>query len=230
VSLDFDPVAHRYTLDGVDVPISVTGVLKAAGLIDFSTIPADVLARAQTRGTVVHQAVHYFNEHDLDLDAFVADFPDLAGYVQAWIRFCAQRNFEAVLCEHRVASRKYQIAGTVDCFGLLDGRAVLLDFATGDPAHCAKPLQTAAYLCLAHEWAAEDPALVSFITRHVVVRRYGVRLKADASFTLEAYADPGDLREFLTLHAAYSIVHRRRGGNRADVSQAAPRRARTYGS
>ena len=216
--LTFDGSTHTYILDGVVVPRSVTGVLKAAGLIDFSTVPPLVLERARVRGVTVHQAIQYDNEHDLDLDAFAADYPDLVPYVAAWRSFCAQRKFEAVLNEHRVASRRYHVAGTIDCLGLLDGVAVLLDFSTGDPAETCKSLQTAAYHLLAREWAADDPDLERFLARHPVVRRYAVRLRGDGSFALEPYADPGDAREFLALVEAQRIVDARRPRARVEVA------------
>lgn len=50
---EFDPVAHRYTLDGRVLP-SVTQILR--GLDDFSHVPARVLERARDRGTRVHSA------------------------------------------------------------------------------------------------------------------------------------------------------------------------------
>jgi hypothetical protein len=208
--LSFDADTHTYFLDGRAVPRSVTGVLKAAGLIDFSAIPGPILDAARRRGTVVHQAVHYFNERDLDLAQFETDFPAYMPYVTAWIKFTTQRSFVPVLCEYRVVSRRHEVAGTIDCLGLLDGVAVLLDFATGDPGDVAKDLQTAAYLALAFEWADEDPALAAFIRAYPAVRRYGVALRGDGSFALAPYLDPLDLRHFLTLVEAQRIVEARR--------------------
>jgi hypothetical protein len=209
MALEFDPLVHRYTLDGDPVP-SVTGVLKAAGLIDFSHIPPAVLDAARTRGTVVHQAIHFFNERDLDVGSFARDFPAYRPYLMAWMQFCAQREFVSVLSEHRIASRRYRVAGTLDCLGLLDGAAVLLDFATGDPGEAAKDLQTAAYLALAREWADEDPALADYFGRYSVIRRYGVALRVDGTFRLEPYTDPHDIRHFLALLEAQRIVAQRR--------------------
>lgn len=211
--LTFEPLSHVYTLDGRVVP-SVTGILRYAGLIDFSSIPGPVLEKARARGSVVHSAVHYFNENDLDLDAFFRDFPDWTGYLEAWLRFTDQRQFKAALSEHRVASRRYQVAGTVDCFGYLDGEPVLLDFATGNPADVAKDLQTAAYYALGLEWAGDgdDPALATFLSSaRGGVRRYGVALRKDGTFRVEPYTGAADFRDFLTLVAAHRIVTTRRG-------------------
>jgi hypothetical protein len=208
--LTFDSIPHRYTLDGVPVP-SVTGILKAMGLIDFSGIPESILEAARVRGTIVHQALHYLNEGDLDFEQFRIDFPNYVGYVEGWLSFVAQRNFLPILNEHRVASRRYQVAGTLDCLGLLDGQAVLLDFATGRPTDVCKWLQTAAYEVLAREWASDDPALASFFAAHAFVKRYAVALHRDGTFTLEAYPAPGDAREFLALVTAHQIVTKYRG-------------------
>lgn len=217
--LTFDATLHRYTLDDVVVP-SVTGILKASGLIDFSGIPDSILEAARVRGTTVHQAIAYFNDGDLDLEQFQIDFPHYVGYVDAWLSFVAQRNFLPVLNEHRVASRRHQVAGTLDCLGLLDGQAVLLDFATGNPADVCKWLQTAAYEVLAREWASDDPALAAFFAAHAFVKRYAVALRKDGTFALEAYASPGDAREFLALVTARQIVTKYRGDRVALVEVA----------
>ena len=197
-AIGFDAPTHTYTLDGDRLRRSTTGVLKGAGLYDFAHIPPAQLAAALRRGTTVHQAIHFFNDHDFDLDAFRVDFPDYVGYVDAWIRFCQTRSFLPVLNEHRIASRLYRIGGTIDCLGILDGGGVLLDFATGNPADVAKDLQTAAYLMFAREWAADDPPLADFLNAYPSIRRFGVALHADGSFRLEHYGDPSDLRHVRT--------------------------------
>ena len=94
--------------------------------------------------------------------------------------------------------------------GILDGGGVLLDFATGNPADVAKDLQTAAYLMIAREWAADDPPLADFLNAYPSIRRFGVALHADGSFRLEHYGDPSDLRHVRTLIEAAAIVDARR--------------------
>jgi hypothetical protein len=90
--LVFDPFTHTYTLDGVRLP-SVTQILQASRLIDFSKIPGPMLLEARDRGTTVHQALHYYNEDDIDLPAFCAEFPDYAPYIGAWVNFRAESGF-----------------------------------------------------------------------------------------------------------------------------------------
>jgi hypothetical protein len=210
--LTFDAATHTYTLDGVPVP-SVTQILRASGLIDFTGIPESILEAARVRGTTVHQAIAYFNDGDLDLEQFRIDFPDYVGYLEGWLSFCQQRHFVSVLSECRIASRRHQIAGTIDCLGELDGEAVLIDYATGRPQDVAKDLQTAAYLSFALDMSIDadaDPRLVDFFKRHALIRRYAVSLNRDGTFGLHRYDDPGDFRKFLALAEAQRIVRARR--------------------
>lgn len=201
MALIFEPNAHVYTLDTIAVP-SVTGVLRQAGLVNFDGIPPNILEAARQRGTQVHAAIHFFNEHDLDVLGFCREFPGYAGYVQSWIRLCESGRLKTALCEQRVASRVHGVAGTVDWLGEFDGVGAILDFATGDPEDAAKDLQTGAYEVLAREWAKEpgQEALRAFIERYPFVRRYGVRLKKTGSLpTLHPYTDVSDRRWFIRL-------------------------------
>jgi hypothetical protein len=217
MSLTFDGATHIYELDGVRVP-SVTGILKDSGLIDFASIPPTFLERARERGSAVHAAIHYYNERDLDVAKFCEDFPQYAGFLHAWMDFCSQRRFVPVLNEYRVASRRHRVAGTLDCLGLLDGSAVLLDFKTGRPHDVAANLQTAAYHALALEWA-KDSLLIGdgvddlhrFLNQHPVIRRYAVQLKRDGRFSVEAYTAATDYREFIALVEARRIVEKHKG-------------------
>jgi hypothetical protein len=218
--LTFEEGPHEYRLDGVKVP-SVTGILSASGVVDFSQIPMDTRETALLRGTNVHRAIQFWNEHDLDFAQYAEDFPDYAGYVLGWITFCEQRHPEPWACEYRVASRTHRYAGTIDYLGVLDGEAVLLDFATGDPADAAKNLQTAGYLAAALEWRNEDgqEALREFLEAHAYIKRYGVRLTATGGFSLHRYEAPTDFTEFLTLTNARRIVERYKGERAAWPAQ-----------
>lgn len=208
--LTFDEVAHAYTLDGERLP-SVTQVLHSSGLIDFSAVPEKVLAVSLERGQAVHRAIHYFNERDLDVEEFRRNFPPYAGYLNAWINFCEQRSFKAMLNEHRLCSRRYGVAGTLDCLGLLDNTPCLVDFKTGNPDDVAADLQTAAYEGFAREWASEDLLLRNFFVTNRSIQRVAVQLKRDGKFKVEVYKDPRDFSEFTALVTARRIVEARRG-------------------
>ena len=205
--LTFDAATHSYELDGQRIGRSVTEVLQHSGLIDFSGVPQYVLDHARQRGAIVHQALHYYNEGDLDLKRFAADYPDHLGYLEAWQFFREARAFVPVLCEHRIASRLYDCAGTIDCLGLLEGRPALIDFATGNPADVAKHLQTAAYVGLSLDWQQHDPALAAFFRDHgMVIGRYAIALRPDGTFSVEKYSDHLDWAKFRVLLEARRIV------------------------
>jgi hypothetical protein len=91
-AIAFEPIRHVYTLDGDPLP-SVTQVLQSAGIIDFSGIPAPILLAARDRGAAVHKACHYYNDDDLDVDLFAAEYPDYWPYLSAWIAFRRESGF-----------------------------------------------------------------------------------------------------------------------------------------
>lgn len=212
MSLEFlDNVGqHEYRLDGVVVP-SVTGILKAAGLVDFSHIPPNILGAALERGTTVHKAIHFSNENDLDVGGFMGEFPGYAGYLQAWLTFRETKRFRPIVCERRIASRVQQVAGTLDVLGVMDGHAALIDYKTAITIDSVCPdLQLAAYDVLAREWAASDPALAEFFREYPFTDRFAIQLRKDGTFRLHKYNDPTLYRQFLTLVQAYHIVAKRR--------------------
>ena len=91
--VQFEPLMHAYYLEGQRIP-SVTQVLQWAGLIDFSGIPQEILRAARDRGTAVHQACHYYNEADLDVQQFQEEYPEYWPYLAAWVMFRAESGFE----------------------------------------------------------------------------------------------------------------------------------------
>lgn len=197
-ALTFDAAAHAYTLDAAPVR-SVTGLLRKVGLVNFDKIPPTILEAARHRGTTVHQAIHYYNEQDLDVLEFCRTFPGYAGYLQSWMRLMDTGRLQTVLCEHRIASRYPRYAGTLDWLGLFDGQAAILDFATGRPEDAAKHLQTAGYVLAAQVWKQEphETALKAFVDAHPFIARYGVRLnKAGSLPTPHPYRDPKDFTKF----------------------------------
>jgi len=84
--LDFDPVAHRYTWMGFEVP-SLSRVLELGGVQeDFSAINPEVLERKRQIGTAVHRAI------ELHLSGEEVSWPDedseaaCAGYFASFLR------------------------------------------------------------------------------------------------------------------------------------------------
>jgi len=126
-SPQFDVIEHRYTVDGRVVP-SVTQILKAVGLIDYSFIPQAVLLEAARRGRLVHQALEYMDRDELDEESVD---PQLAGYITACRRFYRESGFVVADIEKRVYNRLYGYAGTLDRTGFLERTPAVLDLKTG---------------------------------------------------------------------------------------------------
>lgn len=141
MSLTFEAATHTYRFGGLVVP-SVTQILKIAGLIDYSMIPADVLQVAAARGTAVHKACELYDQEDLD-ESSLTD--EIRAYLDSYKLWLQHTGFQPALIESRVWHPQYQYAGTLDRTGVFpDGRLAVVDFKTGIklPGH---EIQLAAY-------------------------------------------------------------------------------------
>lgn len=209
--LTFEPASHTYTLDGQVVP-SVTEVLRASGIIDFSQIPSAILEAARARGQRVHAAIHYYNEGDLDWTTLDdGDRPR----VNAWLRFLEQRKFQILKAEFRLCSRRYQYAGTGDVLGLLDGKLALADFKCGEPDDVGADLQTAAYVGALYEMQTDLDAAFDWVrdalSHKGPLQRLSIQLRKSGEPKVEPYQNPRDFREFVALVEARRIVEARKG-------------------
>lgn len=136
---EFDPVAHRYTLDGRALP-SVTQILRE--LDDFSHVPARVLEKARDRGNRVHAACNLDVLGTLDENT-VDD--EVAPYLAQFRKFLRESRFAPTLTECRVYDETLWYAGTLDLFGDLPGCIdVQIDIKSGAIPRSVGP-QTAAY-------------------------------------------------------------------------------------
>jgi len=153
--------AHqRYKLaDGTQVPGSTTvlGVLDKAGLVGWANKLGlqGIDSRKYTdEAASVGTLAHYLVERELD-----GQPPDLGDYtpnqieramhsVKAFRRWLDGRTIEPILVEGRLVSEKYRYGGTVDFFGLLNGRRVLLDFKTSKAIYLEHKAQLVSYVKL----------------------------------------------------------------------------------
>lgn len=141
MSLTFDSATHTYRFEERVVP-SVTQVLKASGIIDYSMIPQDVLQHKAALGTAVHKACELFDLDDLDESSLTEE---VSLYLESYKRWLDHTGFQSASIERRVYHSSYQFAGTLDRTGIFpDGRRGLVDFKTGIilPGH---KIQLAAY-------------------------------------------------------------------------------------
>lgn len=174
MNLLFDESAHRYTLDGRELP-SVTTVLSI--LEDWRGVDPGVLARAAEFGTHVHQACALANAGTLDeatLD------PALAPYLAQWRRFLAESGAEVLASEMRVFHRGLRYAGTLDVLALWKGQRCIIDIKTGQLPRTVGA-QTEAYrMAYQSQECGEVPR-----------RRYCVQLAEDA-YKVHPLTDPAD--------------------------------------
>jgi hypothetical protein len=166
--------AHRYwAVDGREL-LGVTSVLKAAGLMESRWFHE----AATTRGTFVHQALEYLDAGEL-VEASVD--PALQGYVDAYRRFLRECPVGPVVCnEAMFADETLGYAGTIDRVRTVGPHLAVIDFKTGAAQRWHR-VQLAAYAELAKR-----------ATQHAVIRRFGLYLRADGSYTFTAYTDRTD--------------------------------------
>ena len=166
----FEPVGHRYVVDGEELA-SVTTVLKALGLY-----PPFADGPYRERGTAVHLATEYDDLGELDDER---THPAILPYVEAWrqCRAALGLRFQLDQIEVRLANPDQRIAGTLD--RLTDD--AIYDLKTGAPPPCTA-LQLAAYAHLA-ELRDGRPR-----------RRYSVWLRPDMEprYKVCEYDDPND--------------------------------------
>jgi hypothetical protein len=186
--LVFDAGQHRYILGGVQLP-GVTGVLEAAGLLDYGFLNAEDRARCLERGWAVHVATERDDNHVLDEGSLGAE---ILGYVEAWRTFRRDYGFVPRLIEHRVFHPHFKYAGTLDRVGgVRDGAEFIVDIKSG-VAPDAVRYQLAAYnSCLPHPR-----------TRH----RRSVELHSDSSYRVIGFETcdyQRDFNEFLRALETY---------------------------
>lgn len=120
---------------------SVTTILAAVGLtMDYRLIPADVLATASERGTLVHAAVHDDVYHCLDESALP---PAVMARFIGWQRFLKDTGYRPIVAEATVTSARWGFIGHLDGAGWLGADRTLLDLkcvAKLDPATVAYQL------------------------------------------------------------------------------------------
>lgn len=185
-TLTFDPIEHRYTLNGLPIP-SVTNRLKRMFPTRFSGIPKDVLAHAAERGTAIHVGIELLAKDDLDWDTVDKE---IRPYIEAWQAFLKERQYRIVWSEVRVASKKHWFAGTLDHLAIDGHQRIIIDVKTGEieeEGAVSVRLQTAAY---GIAWDEMNPK-----TKHD--RRMCVRLTSDGKFHVIEHNDREDYQAFL---------------------------------
>lgn len=146
---------------------SVTGILKATGIADFSRLPNAELYLQ--RGSDVHMVCDSIDKEEPDYWTGT----ELEGYANAWKKFRLETEWRTLFIEARVLNPQRRYRGTLDRLGFFGQNTtrVLLDIKSGIVADWVK-LQTAGYAaCL------EEPQ---------TIQRCGVQLKKTGDYVLSA--------------------------------------------
>lgn len=185
--ITFDEATHTYRDEHGNLVPSVTQILKP--LHDLSRIPQAVLDRKAALGTAVHKVCELHLRGELDEDSI---HPEVAPYFVQFTRFLAQSGFVPIAQERRVFSRRYFYAGTLDLYGDLNERRVLIDIKTPLKVHPVFGPQTAAYAAALREQHPELHTDERFVLRLL-----------PSKYQLHPLNDPADMNTFmsaLTLH------------------------------
>lgn len=185
--LQFDPAAHAYTFGGVRVP-SVTQVLRP--LYSFDGIPLGVLNAKAALGTAVHRACELFDNDDLDeeSEAGARALIPIAGYLDGYKRFKADKRLSIVANEQRLFHPVHRYAGTIDRRYAMEGHIWDVDLKSTVSMSPIVGIQTAAYTEMFRANGFTQPA-----------RRGALQLFPDGNYKLWEFTDPSDFSVFLSL-------------------------------
>ena len=122
--LEFEPINHVYTLDGIQIP-SVSEILRFASKELYANTSVQAMEIAADRGTRVHAATEALDRNGTaDVD------PDIEPYVRAYAKFLRDNKVDWLYTEAPIYGVTRDYAGTIDRFGFLNGETVLLDIKT----------------------------------------------------------------------------------------------------
>lgn len=131
-TLLFFDQGHKYTVDGQELP-SVSELCRFLSREIYGDINQYTLDAAADRGTRVHKATEA-----LDLYGKVDVDDDILPYLQAYLNFRKEHQVTWEKIEYAAYHPEDGYAGTIDRYGLLDGKRAIVDYKTTAVIH--KPL------------------------------------------------------------------------------------------
>lgn len=122
--LVFYDVDHQYEVDG-EKYTSTSEVIRFISRDEYGDINQYTLDNAADRGTAVHKAAEQLDRYG---DAEVDDA--IVPYLQAYVRFLKEHKAEWSVIEKAMFHTERKYAGTIDRFGMVDGKASVVDIKT----------------------------------------------------------------------------------------------------
>jgi len=141
--LTFDAEKHEYKFDGKVIP-SVTQIMEYSKLVDLEWVSKELLEEKGDLGTKVHKATELYDQNILDIDDL---HPVLRNYLNGWIKFKKDYDFQIKEIEQIYYHPKYSFAGTLDRVGIAQSVKTLVDIKSGTKQKVHE-IQTAAYKLL----------------------------------------------------------------------------------
>ena len=112
---------HTYQADGETVP-SVSEIIRFMSREVYDSIMQFRLDNAADRGTKVHKAVENIARYG---SCEVTE--DIEPYVRAYVQFLKDKRPQWLKVEHAMYSDALGYAGTMDRYGVIDGRRLVVD-------------------------------------------------------------------------------------------------------
>lgn len=213
MKIDFNDEKHEYSVNGVKVP-SVSEILSPLNADRYGAINPAVLRSAAEKGTAVHEMCEA-----IDYGIFTSEMedeipPELDGYVDAYIQFLFDHEVywemveRIVACYRGVEGEPPIYAGTIDRFGIVDGKAAVVDIKTyasmTTEAQMTASCQTALYRDALLNGKPGDSFHAS---QDDSIKRYILHLKKDGKYRLIDLAAFDEKRGWDSGAVARELVH-----------------------
>lgn len=180
-----------YMSDDGEVP-SVTTILKLlnkpalvywANYLGFKRRNVDdELNEKAEIGTQVHKIIDAYlnNEMYIFAQSRYINKTMIVSFLNTFINWKKENNFDLIFTEKSFVNNKY--AGTVDCYGVLNGKKTIIDFKTSKDFYLGMFLQLAAYTTLLeeNEYEVEQVGIL-------IVRQDKYKIKLISREELEEY-------------------------------------------
>lgn len=202
--LTFVEEGHRYELNGKRL-ISLTQILDASGLVDYSMVQPDVLAAKAQFGTKVHEYTKWHDQGELDPEDMdqLKKHPKYGPRITGWLQFLEDFHFTPDLnwCEVPCAVKLNGMlyAMTIDRFGIMGTKE---EIVAGKGVPAVVEIKTCCDHQPSHQIQTAGQAVVFRGDGSVPLKRYGVYLldkpKADGRYyRAEAHEDRLDEKVFV---------------------------------
>lgn len=177
-AIEFNAEKHEYRKNG-KVVLSVTQVIAAVGLCDYSFVDEDIRVHSMSRGQSVHWMLQLEDQGALNYRTVPSG---LRGYRKAYRTWKKASGFSPLWIEKQFVSH-FGFAGTIDRAGsfpattmYLTGTSAVVDFKTGDIPDWVR------YQLCAYSLAVDPrPAMARLI------RRIALSLKPDGTYKVKEF-------------------------------------------